>query len=841
MAFFDEEGAAVQAVTPSTAAKGDISSILIDLHTITLDEWLKLHNFSDWKGPLTEYLDIESIADVRYVTDDDVNDFLAVLKQDHHSILKSKKIKDRIKFKKMFGQLAIDYAKIMTHSNNNNHNNNNNNHNKNNNTNNNNSNMTHAQYTNRNSSMNECQSACQSLLNNKIFSLLETNKRVFAEYKDSFSIWFSELEMILHKINSTNSANIGRLTQKCITFNEQLKVDIDNHKKNNVKFDSKTIELKKKELESLESEWEKLSIQSQNKNKFEFFNINDLLINLEATVKTYQDNELKLEEKEQKGNDEATEHQGQAGQQDSKIEQKQKDDRERKDNDKTRKKKNGRGKPNEKRKNDGCDHSGTSSSGNEGGNEGGIEGGIDTNNNNNDLNSSQMNNNSNMFENEGQPQSSTRNCMSNGIANGNINNVEEKQSEMMNGNNDNHNVRNDINNNNMKVQQMIEDVINISNSVFYRREHEHIQRLQGSPAYVAALAQVEAIEIKYIERLEQCQREKSSHKMENGDGNPQKLAQLQLEHDEMIKRLKAEKEEERNKFLESQNHEICSLLRASFFAAECRQQLFNEFDSQFLNPLKNEWIQRKCEQLNCFSKEDKESQFVNEHPLLFLRKQELIRDTELVAYLIYFGTHTHILDLRKQAMDGIIEGYKKQIALEMSPNENNNDNNGNDKNGDNSNNNNGNNQSEDEEVAYFRCKTKELFYQNLFRWITHRLSEITGLYDQHLNESKDQNHRVEIQSRKQHIDDVRNQQNNDFVRQQTQLAQEHQYMVYQQHHDCILAQQEQQEELLQAALMTQNPLRLQQAHAAQAVQVQQGQFANGVTPGGGADQDAQPF
>ena len=71
MAFFDEEGAEEQAAAPSnsTAAKRDISSIVIDLHTITLDEWLKLHNFSDWKGPLAEYLGIESLADVRYVTD----------------------------------------------------------------------------------------------------------------------------------------------------------------------------------------------------------------------------------------------------------------------------------------------------------------------------------------------------------------------------------------------------------------------------------------------------------------------------------------------------------------------------------------------------------------------------------------------------------------------------------------------------------------------------------------------------------------------------------------------------------------------------------------------------
>ena len=134
--------------------------------------------------------------------------------------------------------------------------------------------------------------------------------------------------------------------------------------------------------------------------------------------------------------------------------------------------------------------------------------------------------------------------------------------------------------------------------------------------------------------------------------------------------------------------------------------------------------------------------------------------------------HIHILVLRKQAIDWILKCFKKQITIEMSPNENNNNNNHdnsnsnnnnnnsnengnnkndnrNDKSGDNSSNNNinnngNNNQSEDEEVAYFTCKTEKSFYKNLFQWITYCLSQITGLYDQELNESNDQNHRVEI-------------------------------------------------------------------------------------------------
>ena len=121
--------------------------------------------------------------------------------------------------------------------------------------------------------------------------------------------------------------------------------------------------------------------------------------------------------------------------------------------------------------------------------------------------------------------------------------------------------------------------------------------------------------------------------------------------------MKPEKEEERKKFLESQNPDMCSLVRASFFAAERGQRLFNEFDSLFLNQLKNEWIriQRRREQLNGFGDQDKEREFSNEHPLLFLRKPELLCDADLVTYLIGFGTHIHILVLGKQAMDWIFK------------------------------------------------------------------------------------------------------------------------------------------------------------------------------------------
>ena len=86
-----------------------------------------------------------------------------------------------------------------------------------------------------------------------------------------------------------------------------------------------------------------------------------------------------------------------------------------------------------------------------------------------------------------------------------------------------------MNENSMRLQQMVEDVTNISNLVFHRPEHQHIQQLQGRPA------QVEAMEIKYVEKWEQYQREKLQHRIGNGDGNPHQLAQLQLEHDEMIK------------------------------------------------------------------------------------------------------------------------------------------------------------------------------------------------------------------------------------------------------------------------------------------------------------------
>ena len=52
--------------------------------------------------------------------------------------------------------------------------------------------------------------------------------------------------------------------------------------------------------------------------------------------------------------------------------------------------------------------------------------------------------------------------------------------------------------------------------------------------------------------------------------------------------------------------------RASFYAAECRQKLFNEFDSQFLIPLKNTWIEQQGDKLTGLSDQDKENQFMNE-------------------------------------------------------------------------------------------------------------------------------------------------------------------------------------------------------------------------------------
>ena len=292
---------------------------------------------------------------------------------------------------------------------------------------------------------------------------------------------------------------------------------------------------------------------------------------------------------------------------------------------------------------------------------------------------------------------------------------------------------------------MMKDVTDVRNSTFYRPEHEHIEQLQDSLPYRQAFANVQEIENEYITKVTQLQYQ-YQHSINNNNinSNNNSNSSNNYNDDEMIStlsQLKMAKENKINQVLESQSVEIGHLVRATFFAAECRLELLNKFDLGFSNPLKNEWNERKGDILNGLSQQDKDNIFWNEYPLLLIRKQELNRDVNLVAYLVYFGTYLHILDLRNESLNGVLECCRKEVTLKFAENMNTNNKDNTCKNNEN---------TEDEARVYFINETEKLFYRLLIVWIDTRLNEI-------MNESND--------GLKQNIDHVLNQQNSDFLSQ----------------------------------------------------------------------------
>ena len=253
---FDAEAAHNENQSNSNLATSPASSL--SLSTTTLDEWLQFHKLSVWKKVLSDYLSVDKLSDVRYLCDSDVQEFLSELKNDNHDILKSKSIKDKIYFKRKFGQLIQDYKRVVKFDKKTQ----------------NNVAVTKNSIDNRVvppmiTKGQECLRDCEWILEEEIKNMESIKRENYNQHKNRLFIWNQKLKQIMKQVYDKDMNNVKEVKNECLTLKHELNKLLQDGINDSISLDLNAVESKIKQFETMKSK-HKFNINNSNNN-----NIND--------------------------------------------------------------------------------------------------------------------------------------------------------------------------------------------------------------------------------------------------------------------------------------------------------------------------------------------------------------------------------------------------------------------------------------------------------------------------------------------------------------------------------------------------------------------------------------